>query len=98
MAPAALLLQAIDDIGQGKVDELSLRGVNIGDAGAQTLCHALRGNASITSLDLYDALLGEEGCLAVAQARQFGLEQSETVPLHERAEQINLVAGVDLGA
>ena len=68
MAPAALLLQAIDDIGQGKVDELSLRGVNIGDAGAQTLCHALRGNASITSLDLYDALLGEEGCLAVAQA------------------------------
>ena len=68
MAPAALLLQAIDDIGQGKVDELSLRGVNIGDAGAQTLCHALRGNASITSLDLYDALLGEEGCLAVVQA------------------------------
>ena len=68
MAPAALLLQAIDDIGQGKTDELSLRGVNIGDAGAQTLCHALRGNSSITSLDLYDALLGEEGCLAVAQA------------------------------
>ena len=30
--------------------------------------------------------------------RELGLEQPQPVPLHERAEQIDLVAGVDLGA
>ena len=33
-----------------------------------------------------------------AQASELGLQQPEAVPLHEGAQQVDLVRGVDLGA
>ena len=38
------------------------------------------------------------GALATAQSSELVLQKAETMPLHEGAQQIDLVGGVDLGA